>query len=57
MSVIFARFRALAIVAVFATSSMVAGCSSGGKVDEGAKRTQQQSEELQNRIMTTQIDR
>lgn len=57
MSVIFARFRALAIVAVFAISSMVAGCSNGGKVDEGAKRTQQQSEELQNRIMTTQIDR
>ena len=57
MSVTFARIRFLAVVVVFATGSMVAGCSGGGKMDAGAKRTQQQSEELQNRIMTTQIDR
>jgi hypothetical protein len=56
MSVKFARIRILAVVVVFATGAIVAGCS-GGKIDEGAKRTQQQSEELQNRIMTTQIDR
>lgn len=57
MSVTFARIRFLAVVVVFAAGSMVAGCSGGGKMDAGAKRTQQQSEELQNRIMTTQIDR
>ena len=57
MSVTFARIRMLAVVVVFAVGSMVAGCSGGGKMDAGAKRTQQQSEELQNRIMTTQIDR
>jgi len=57
MSFTFARIRILAVVVVFAAVSMVAGCSGGGKMDAGAKRTQQQSEELQNRIMTTQIDR
>ena len=56
MLAIFARIRILAIAAVFSIGATVAGCSDY-KVDDGAKRTQQQSEELDNRIMTTQIDR
>lgn len=52
----FARIRILAIAAVFSIGAGVTGCSDY-KVDDGAKRTQQQSEELDNRIMTTQIDR
>ena len=56
MSATFAHFRILAIAAVLSIGASVAGCSEY-KVDDGAKRTQQQSEELDNRIMTTQIDR
>jgi len=52
----FTRIRILAIAAVFSIGASVTGCSDY-KADDGAKRTQQQSEELDNRIMTTQIDR
>jgi hypothetical protein len=56
MSATIACYRALAIVVVFILGAIVAGCSSY-QGDAGAKRTQQQSEELQNRIKTTQVDR
>jgi hypothetical protein len=41
---------------VFTLGVVVAGCSPY-QGDSGAKRSQQQSEELQNRIKTTQADR
>lgn len=44
------------MVVVFSMSAIVTGCSRD-KGDAGAKRSQQQSEQLQNRIKTTQIDR
>lgn len=56
MSGLYARFRILAMVAVFSVGALLAGCSEY-EDDTGADRTQQQSEQLQNRIKTTQIDR
>jgi hypothetical protein len=56
MSEFSARFRILAMAVVFSMVAIVAGCS-GDTGDRGADRSQQQSEQLQNRIMTTQIDR
>jgi hypothetical protein len=51
-----ARFRTLTTVLIFSAGVILAGCSGGGG-DPGADRSQQQSEQLQNRIKTTQIDR
>ena len=56
MSGLYARFRILAMAAVFSVGGLVAGCSEYAG-DAGADRTQQQSEQLQKRIKTTQIDR
>ncbi len=56
MSATFARYRILGIVVIFSLGTMLAACS-GDMDDPGAKRSQQQSKELQNRISTTQIDR
>ncbi len=56
MSATFARYRLLAIVVVFSLGTILAGCSPYAG-DPGAKRSQQQTEELRNRINTTQIDR
>jgi hypothetical protein len=56
MSATFARYRILAMVVVFSLSTILAGCSPYTG-DPGAKRSQQQTEELRNRINTTQIDR
>ncbi len=56
MSATFARYRILGIVVIFSLGTIVAGCS-GDMGDTGATRTQQQAEELRNRINTTQIDR
>ena len=56
MSEFYARFRILALTAVFSMGAIVAGCS-GDSGDRGADRSQQQSEKLQDRIKTTQIDR
>lgn len=50
------RFRVFAVAVVFSAGALLAGCS-GDTGDPGADRTQQQSEQLQNRIKTTQIDR
>jgi len=41
---------------VFSAGALLAGCSSDTG-DRGADRTQQQSEQLQDRVKTTQIDR
>jgi len=41
---------------IFSMSAVVTGCSSK-KLEAAEKRSQEQSAELQNRIMTTQIDR
>jgi hypothetical protein len=56
MSATFDCFRIAAIAAVLSLGVIVAGCSPY-EGDPGLKRSQQQSEELQNRIMTTQVDR
>ena len=56
MSELYARFRILASALIFSVGVLVAGCS-GDTGDPGADRSQQQSEQLQNRIKTTQIDR
>ena len=56
MSAIIARYRILGMVVIFSLGSILAGCSPYTG-DPGAKRSQQQSKELQNRISTTQIDR
>ena len=56
MSATFARYRTLAIVVVFSLGTILAGCSPYTG-DSCAKRSQQQTEELRNRINTTQIDR
>jgi outer membrane biogenesis lipoprotein LolB len=41
---------------LFSAGALLTGCSSDTG-DRGADRTQQQSEQLQDRIKTTQIDR
>ncbi len=56
MSTIIARYRILGVLVIFSLASILAGCS-GYSGDPGADRSQQQSQELQNRIKTTQIDR
>jgi hypothetical protein len=56
MSGLYARFRILAITVVFSVGALLAGCSEYAG-DAGADRSQQQSEQLQKRIKTTQIDR
>ncbi len=56
MTELYARFRILATALIFSAGIIVAGCS-GDTGDPGADRSQQQSEQLQNRIKTTQIDR
>jgi hypothetical protein len=56
MSELSARFRVLATALIISLGVILAGCSGGGG-DPGAERSQQQSEQLQDRIKTTQIDR
>lgn len=56
MSAILARNRILGVVLILGLGTVIAGCS-GDRSDPGAKRSQQQSEVLQNRIKTTQVDR
>ena len=56
MSTIIARYRILGVLVIFSLASILAGCS-GYSGDPGADRSQQQSQELQNRIKTTQVDR
>ena len=56
MSGFFIRIQVLAVAVVLSAGALLAGCS-GDMGDPGADRTQQQSEQLQNRIKTTQIDR
>jgi len=56
MSEFCVRFRVLAMAVVFSAGALLAGCSSDTG-DRGADRTQQQSEQLQDRVKTTQIDR
>ncbi len=56
MSAIIARYRILGTVLILSLGTILAGCTGYGD-DPGAKRTQQQSEELRGRINTTQIDR
>jgi hypothetical protein len=56
MSAKFAHYRILGIVVIFSLGTILAGCSPYAG-DAGAQRTQQQTEELRDRINTTQIDR
>lgn len=56
MSAKFTHYRILGIVVIFSLGAILAGCSPYTG-DAGAKRTQQQTEELRDRINTTQIDR
>ena len=56
MSAIIARYRILGALVIFSLATILAGCSAYTG-DQGANRTQQQSEELQDRINSTQIDR
>ncbi len=56
MSAIIARYRILGTVLILALGTILAGCT-GYEDDPGAKRTQQQSDELRDRIHTIQIDR
>ena len=56
MSESYARFRILAAAAIIIVGTTLAGCT-GSAGDPGADRSKQQSEELRDRINTTQIDR
>ncbi len=56
MSAKFSHYRTLGVVVIFSLGAILAGCSPFDG-DPGAKRSQQQAEELRNRIKTTQIDR
>ena len=56
MSAAIKRLRILATAAIVVLGTALAGCT-GGTGDTGADRTSQQSEELKDRITTTQIDR
>lgn len=60
MSTSFARYRVLAVAVAFSLGALASGCT-GNKENEEEKRSQQvspkQFQELQDRIMTTQIDR
>ena len=56
MSIRITRNRLLGVVLLFSVGILFAGCS-GYSEDPGAKRSQQQSVDLQNRIKTTQVDR
>jgi hypothetical protein len=55
-SVKFAHYRILAALVIFSLGTILAGCF-GDAGDPGVKRSQQQTEELRDRINTTQIDR
>lgn len=50
------RFRILGLIVTFSLGTLLIGCSPYGG-DAGAERSQQQSEVLQDRIKSTQIDR
>lgn len=52
----FTGFRILAAAALVILGATLAGCTRGSG-DPGVDRSQQQSEELRERISTTQIDR
>ncbi|GMQ96069.1 MAG: hypothetical protein BMS9Abin14_568 [Gammaproteobacteria bacterium] len=56
MSAIIARYRILGTVLILSLGTILAGCT-GYENDPGAKRTQQQSDVLRDRINTTQNDR
>ena len=56
MSAPFTRIRILAVAAIVVLGATLSGCTGGGG-DAGADRSQQQSEELRDRLNTTQIDR
>jgi hypothetical protein len=60
MSVPFARYRVLAVAAAISLGVLTSGCT-GNKENAEEKPSQQESQkqfrELQDRIMTTQIDR
>ena len=56
MSTKLARNRILELLLIVSFGAVLASCT-GGKPDENKQRSQQQSEELRDRIMTTQIDR
>jgi hypothetical protein len=60
MSTPFARYRVLAVAVVVLLGALASGCT-GNKETEEEKRSEQESRknfvELQDRIMTTQIDR
>lgn len=56
MSAALSRFRVLAIAAVLSAGTLLGACSSYSG-DSGADRSEQQSQDLRNRITTTQIDR
>ena len=56
MSALCSRCRILGAAAIIALLAVNIGCSRY-EGDPGASRTQQQSEDLQNRIRTTQVDR
>jgi len=51
-----ARYRILATVVVLSLGLVLSGCS-GNAGDSGAKRSDQQSKQLRDRVTTTQIDR
>ena len=56
MSAASSRFRLLVTVAILSLGATLAGCTGSGG-DPGADRSQQQSQELRDRISTTQTDR
>jgi hypothetical protein len=56
MSRIRLRFSNLGVALLFALSTLAGGCTSYSG-DAGAKRSDQQSEQLRERGSTTQIDR
>ena len=51
-----ARKRLLELLVIASLGAVLVACT-GGPLDEDKKRTQQQSQELRDRIMTTQVDR
>ena len=50
------RKRLLELLVIASLGAVLAACTGGG-LDEDKQRSQQQSEELRDRIMTTQVDR
>ena len=55
MSVNFSSIRVYGLAIAMSLGALLAGC--GQSSDPGAERSQQQSEQLRDRINTTQIDR